>query len=54
MSYPKDIEDYTTEELLVEVKRRLACKARGQCHYCLRPHDTSPCKFPNVHKGEMV
>lgn len=34
MSYPKDLDEYTTDELVSEINQRDTRLARGKCTYC--------------------
>lgn len=43
MSYPKDIDDYSDKELIVELARRCAERSLGRCDYCRRPKTDSAC-----------
>lgn len=49
MSYPRDIDEYTTEELVGEIMLRQKRRYRERCDYCDRLPDTDPCKFPARH-----
>lgn len=50
MSYPMDLDDYTDQELLTELKERAEKRAMGLCDYCGRKPTTSPCKYPKRHQ----
>lgn len=58
MSYPRDLDEYTDDELQGEINRRSICVARGFCSYCggnLRENTTSgwsSCRFPDRHGRE--
>lgn len=55
MSYPQDLEDYTTGQLERELAERRKKHAAGICSYCTRDHDKRPaCKFPLRHSGREV
>jgi hypothetical protein len=49
MSYPRDLEEYRTGELIEELERRAAHRRAGLCDYCGRTPSTPPCKFPQRH-----
>jgi hypothetical protein len=49
MSYPRDIDEFTDEELLNELKLRDHRRRKGLCDYCTRPRTTPPCRFPERH-----
>lgn len=46
MSYPKDLDEYTDEELKRELARRERCKKEGRCSYCGRLAQTNPVSSP--------
>lgn len=50
MSYPRDLDEYTEEELRAELRRREAFRALGLCDYCGRPALTT-CRFPDRHRA---
>jgi hypothetical protein len=57
MSYRLDLDEYTEEALLAELKLRAERRSAARCDYCNRPIWekgvlTSPCKFPERHKLE--
>lgn len=52
MSYPRDLDEYSENELLEEIERRRTVRERGLCDYCGRKPTTSPCKFPERHRGQ--
>lgn len=55
MSYPMDLDEYTTDQLQRELDERKKRHAAGKCSYCVRDHDTSPaCKFPRRHDGREI
>ncbi len=37
MSYPRDLDDYSDDELINELARRCAERSKGNCDYCRRP-----------------
>jgi hypothetical protein len=49
MGYPKDLEDYTDAQLIVELYRRHVNRDKGVCDYCGNNADTKPCKYPARH-----
>jgi hypothetical protein len=50
MSYPKPLEEYTMQEIVLEIQRREKCNYKGICSYCGRKQGEEPvCKFPNRH-----
>ena len=50
MSFPKDLDEYTDDEIVAEFKRRLQCIRSSLCSYCNRPVGETPCKFPDRHE----
>lgn len=50
MSYPIDLDEYTEEQLVTELRRRLAARKAGKCDYCNRPPTEPTCKFPERHR----
>lgn len=55
MSYPMDLDEYTTDALERELAERKKRHAAGVCSYCVRDHGTRPaCKFPLRHSGKQV
>lgn len=54
MSYQKDLDEMTTDELLEEIKRRNVSRVEGKCDYCNRSWDDTPCKFPERHRPAGV
>ena len=52
MGYPRDLDDYTEEELNAELARRQASRRRGLCDYCGRvPQSTEACSKPERHRA---
>ena len=51
VSYLFDLDEYSEARLRGELERRLLLRAQGLCDYCRRPSKTSPCKFPERHRG---
>lgn len=55
MSYPMDLEEYTTAQLQKELDERKKRHAAGVCSYCVRDHGRLPaCKFPKRHDGRDI
>ena len=55
MSYPLDLDEYTTAQLEAELTERKKKFAAGVCSYCARDHGKRPaCKFPRRHDGREV
>lgn len=50
MSYQKDLDEYTEEQLNNELKRRQDLRNEGKCDYCGQLGNTPNCKFPERHK----
>lgn len=49
MSYPKDLDEYTYDQLMAEIQRRDAMMRAGRCTYCGRFTSETPCRFPERH-----
>lgn len=49
MGYPRDLDEYSTEELLAEIARREKAWSEGLCDYCGRSRDTCMCRFQYRH-----
>lgn len=49
MSYRKDLDEYTDDQLQAELTMRRSRRAEGRCDYCNRRYDASPCRFPERH-----
>lgn len=50
MSYPRDLDEMSEDELRLEIIRRREARLAGQCDYCARPLDAEPaCRFPGRH-----
>lgn len=45
MSFGKELEEYTSDELMAELKRRLAAIKAHKCPYCLYPVSSHTCKY---------
>jgi hypothetical protein len=50
VSYPKDLEDYTDQQLLEEILRRAKLRADGVCDYCGSPATKPTCAHVYRHK----
>lgn len=49
MGYPRDIDDYSDDELLDELRRREDMRARGLCDYCKSEVTAAPCRHRDRH-----
>ena len=49
MSYPRDLDEFTSKELTDEMARRLKLQLNAECDYCGRPGNTAACRFPERH-----
>lgn len=49
MSYPKDLDEYTEQEMREELARRMTNRDLGLCDYCGRPGKTPPCRMRDRH-----
>lgn len=45
MSYPRSLDDYTTEELLEEIDRRIGNEVQQLCPYCNHSLESHQCKY---------
>jgi hypothetical protein len=54
MSYSRDLDEYATDELLVELVRRADLRKRGLCDYCERKPEEPPCRFHDRHRGSAA
>jgi hypothetical protein len=45
MSFPKELDDYTTGQLGEEIARRRRCQKAGTCWYCGKPLDSHTCRM---------
>jgi hypothetical protein len=45
MGYAKELDDYSTGELINEVTRRKRCQKIGTCWYCGKPLDEHTCRM---------
>lgn len=51
MSYPRDLDDYSDDELHAEIGRRLVARAKGKCDYCGRSRNLKACRYRERHKA---
>ena len=49
VSYPRDLDEFTEEELREKLARREECRARGVCDYCEKNGNAPKCRFPRRH-----
>ena len=49
MSYPTGQDERDEADLLAEVARRAAARARDECDYCGGAAGSAPCRFPRRH-----
>ena len=49
MSYQLSLDEMTTSVLEEELTLRRDRLAKGNCDYCNRPGDSTPCRFPARH-----
>lgn len=49
MGYPKDLDEYTDEQLQGELRQRRKDRDEGKCDYCHRHYTTGPCRFKERH-----
>jgi len=55
MSYPRDLDEYTDQELSEELTARAARRYLGTCDYCSRFKDQGvPCRFPRRHMQALT
>jgi len=54
VSYQKDLDEYTEEQLNNELTRRKKLRQRGRCDYCERVPATPPCRFSYRHRDERI
>lgn len=50
MSYPKELDEYTDEELEKEIQRRAKLNNEGKCTYCNKLGSSPFCKQYSQHK----
>ena len=50
MGYPRDLDEYSEEELAEEVRQRATLRAQGKCDYCKGTDLNRPCRFPDRHR----
>lgn len=53
MSYPKDLDEYSEEDLDAELKRRADLRLKGLCDYCGRHRDMPTCRMPKRHEQAL-
>ena len=51
MSLPRDLDEYSDDELIRELARRADRRENGVCDYCLRPSSATACRFPVRHEA---
>ena len=49
MSYQRDLDEFTEEELRDELARREEARRLGLCDYCGRNGNATKCHFPSRH-----
>jgi hypothetical protein len=49
MSYPQGLDEYPTDLLVEELRRRALAIHEGNCIYCGRPPEADPCKMDEMH-----
>ncbi len=49
MSYPRDLDEFTTEELQEQLVLRATRLKDGKCDYCGQPGDMPFCRFQDRH-----
>ena len=54
MSYPLDIDEYTSAQLRGELRNRRKLRREGKCDYCGRDPSLPPCKFPERHQEPKI
>jgi hypothetical protein len=54
MSYPRDLDEFRTQELEAELKRRRERLEVGNCDYCNRAGDSKPCMYSERHETARV
>lgn len=54
MSYPRDLDEFTEEELRAELARRTAARERGVCDYCGRLPTEKSCKEFERHHDPLI
>lgn len=50
MSYPKDLDEYSVEDLENEIKRRRILREQGICDYCGQTGDKPHCRMFDRHQ----
>lgn len=51
MGYPKDLDEYSQEQLEHELERRRKAQEANKCDYCGRSPDQPACRFPERHQA---
>lgn len=54
MGYPRDLDEYEEAELIRELAMREDERMAGNCDYCHRPSESTPCKFPGRHRRTVL
>lgn len=49
MSYPRDLDEYTADELRAELERREQARRDGVCDYCGRDPRNTTCRMKSRH-----
>jgi hypothetical protein len=49
VSYPRDLDEFSEEELRDELARREEARRLGLCDYCGRNGNATKCRFSNRH-----
>lgn len=52
MSYFEGLDEFSTMELLRELKRRQHLRDKGLCDYCQKPMTSALCRFSTRHMGD--
>ncbi len=47
--WPRELDEYSDQELKDELRRRELERAAYRCDYCHRSYSSHPCKFPTRH-----
>ncbi|MGD9749416.1 MAG: hypothetical protein AB7W59_00310 [Acidimicrobiia bacterium] len=54
MGYPKDLDEYSEDQLKGELERRAGLRAKGLCDYCGRPPSEPACRFQGRHHAAIA
>lgn len=54
MSFPRDLDEYTIDELIEELRRRQRALAQEQCPYCQRSLSGPACRYPEQHRANVM